>query len=212
MLTIKKDFTKSLDLFTKMDKAATDDLKRFDAQLGAMRSAYRLNRTDAVSEFASKVANNARATKDQVAAANFYLGKIAYDKNDYDRAQQAMQQTIRNGGNDEQTAEAKYIDALIDYKKRNLDAALNKADKASQNNSFVYWAAKCVILQADIFSEKNDLINARAALESIIDGVKEFPEIVAEAKQKLDNLSKKEALKSRISKDNATGLLDMEKN
>jgi hypothetical protein len=69
-----------------------------------------------------------------------------------------------------------------------------------------------VILQADIFAEKNDLINARAALESIIDGVKEYPEIVAEAKQKLDNLSKKEALKSRISKDNATGLLDMEKN
>ncbi len=208
----KKDFTKSLDLFMKMDKAATDDLKRFDAELGAMRSAYRLNRTDAVNEFASKVANNPRATKDQVAAANFYLGKIAYDRNDFDKAQQAMQQTIRNGGNDEQTAEAKYIDALIDYKKRNLDVALSKADKASQNNSFVYWAAKCVILQADIFSEKNDLINARAALESIVDGVKEFPEIVAEAKQKLDNLSKKEQTKSRISKDNANGLLDMEKN
>ena len=129
-----------------------------------------------------------------------------------DKAQQAMQQTIRNGGNDEQTAEAKYIDALVDYKKRNLDAALTKADKASQNNSFVYWAAKCVILQADIFAEKNDLINARAALESIIDGVKEYPEIVAEAKQKLDNLAKKEAIKSRISKDDKSGLLDMEKN
>ena len=208
----KKDFTKSLDLFTKMEKAATDDIKRFDAELGAMRSAYRLNKTDAVNEFASKVANNSRATKDQVAAANFYLGKIAYDSNDFTKAQQAMQQTIRNGGNDEQTAEAKYIDALIDYKKRNLDVALNKADKASQNNSFVYWAAKCVILQADIFSEKNDLINARAALESIIDGVKEYPEIVAEAKQKLDNLSKKEQTKSRISKDNTNGLLEMEKN
>jgi tetratricopeptide (TPR) repeat protein len=208
----KKDFTKALNLFTQMEKSATDDLKRFDAELGAMRSAYRLNRTDAVVEFASKVANNSRATKDQVAAANFYLGKIAFDKNDFDRAQQAMQQTMRNGGNDEQTAEAKYIDALVDYKKRNLDVALNKADKASQNNSFVYWAAKCVILQADIFSEKNDLINARAALESIIDGVKEYPEIVAEAKQKLDNLSKKEALKSRINKEDKSGLLDMEKN
>ncbi len=208
----KKDFTKALNLYTQMEKSATDDNKRFDAELGAMRAAYRLNKTDAVSDFASKVANNSRATKDQVAAANFYLGKIAYDKNDFDRAQQAMQQTIRNGGNDEQTAEAKYIDALIDYKKRNLDVALNKADKASQNNSFVYWAAKCVILQADIFAEKNDLINARAALESIIEGVKEYPEIVAEAKQKLDNLSKKEALKSRISKDEKTGLLDMEKN
>ena len=37
-------------------------------------------------------------------------------------------------------------------------------------------------------------------------------EIVAEAKQKLANLEKKEQTKSRISKDNANGLLDMEKN
>ncbi len=207
----KKDFTKAFDLYVKMEKSAATDDKRFDAELGAMRSAYRLNKPDAVYEFASKVMNSTMATKDQVASAGFYLGKIAYDRNEWDKAQAAFQKTIQNGANDEQTAEARYMDALVDYKKRNLDVALNKADRASQNNPFVFWAAKCIILQADIYAEKNDLFSARAALESVIDGVKEFPEIVAEAKAKLSNLEKKENQKSRIKADN-NGLIDLDKN
>lgn len=207
----KKDFNKSFDLYVKMEKSAATDDKRFDAQLGAMRSAYRLNRPEAVYEFASKVMNNSMASKDQVATAGFFLGKIAFDRNELDKAQAAFQKTIQNGANDEQTAEARYMDALVDYKKRNLDAALNKADRASQNNPFVFWAAKCVILQADIYAEKNDLFSARAALESVIDGVKEFPEITAEAKAKLANLEKKENQKSRI-KPQTGNLLDLDGN
>ncbi len=206
----KKDFTKSYDLYVKMEKSAATDDKRFDAELGAMRSAYRLNKPDAVYEFASKVMNSTMATKDQIATAGFYLGKISFDRNELDKAQAAFQKTIQNGANDEQTAEARYMDALVDYKKRNLDVALNKADRASQNNPFVFWAAKCIILQADIYAEKNDLFSARAALESVIEGVKEFPEIVAEAKAKLSNLEKKENQKSRIKPQNSN-LIDLDK-
>ncbi len=208
----KKDFTKAYDLYVKMEKAATSDDKRFDAELGAMRSAYRLNKPDAVAEFASKVMNSSMATKDQVATAGFYLGKISFDRSEFDKAQSAFQKTINNGGNDEQTAEARYLDALVEYKKRNLDIALNKADKASQNNPFVFWAAKATILQADIYAEKNDLFSARAALESVIEGVKEFPEITNEAKLKLANLEKKENLKSRINQTQKNGLIEMDKN
>lgn len=206
----KKDFNKSFDWYSKMEKAATSDDKRFEAELGAMRSAYRLNKPDAVYEFASKVMNSSLASKEQVAAAGFYMGKVALDRNEYDKAQAAFKKTIQNGSSDEQTAEALYLDALVDYKKRNLDIALDKADKASQSNTFVFWAAKCVILQADIYAEKNDLFSARAALESVIDGVKEYPEIQTEAKQKLSNLEKKENQKSRIKVEN-NSLIDLDK-
>jgi TolA-binding protein len=201
----RKDFGKAFDLYVKMEKTATTEDKRFDAELGAMRSAYRMNKPESVMEFAQKVLNSTMATKDQIAAAGFYLGKVAYDRNEFDRAQDAFKKTIQNGGNDEQTAEAKYLDALVDYKKRNLDLALDKADRASQNSTFAFWAAKCIILQADIYAEKNDLFSARAALESILDAneLKAFPEIQAEAKMKLANLENKEKAKSRITKDKA---------
>ena len=199
----RKDFGKAFDLYVKMERSATTDDKRFDAELGAMRSSYRMNKPDGVMEFAQKVLNSSMASKDQLAAAGFYLGKVAYDRNEFDRAQEAFKKAIQNGGNDEQTAEAKYLDALVDYKKRNLDLALDKADKASQNSTYAFWAAKCVILQADIYAEKNDLFSARAALESIIeaDALKAYPEIMAEAKMKLSNLENKEKSKSRITKD-----------
>ena len=197
-----QDFSKAFDLAVKWDKVATTEDKRFEAELWAARSAYRINKADAVLEFGSKVANNTRATKAQIAQANYHLGKISFDRNQLDNAQGYFAKTIAANGTDEQTSEARYLDALIEYKKRNLDVALNKADRASMNNPSVFWAAKAVILQADIYAEKNDLINARAALESIIEGVKEFPEIVAEAQQKLNNLKSKETLKSRISAPN----------
>ena len=157
------------------------------------------------------MANNARATKTQIAQANYHLGKISFDRNELDRAQGFFAKTMAAGGSDEQTSEARYLDAMIEYKKRNLDVALNKADRASMNNPSVFWAAKCVILQADIYAEKNDLVNARAALESIIDGVKGFPEVVAEAKTKLNNLKQKETVKSRISAPN-NSVIEMDNN
>ena len=211
----KKDFAKSFDLYSKLDKAATTDNLRFEAELGAMRSAYRLNKVDQVGIYASKVAGNSLATSEQSSTASFYLGKIAYDKNSFDEAQGYLKTAISKSANkDEQYYEALYLDASVDYKKRNLDVALNKADKASQNNPYDNWTAKCVILQADIYAEKNDLFSARAALESVIEGVKGFPEIVAEAKTKLANLSSKEQQKSRITKDKpaSASSIEMEKN
>ncbi len=211
----KQDFVKSFDLYSKLDKAATTDDKRFEAELGAMRSAYRLNKPDQVAVYASKVAGNTLATSEQISTANFYLGKIAFDKNSLDEAQSDLQIAISKSTNkDEQYYEALYLEAALEYKKRNLDAALAKADKASQNNPYDNWTARCVILQADIYAEKNDLFSARAALESVISGVKGFPDIVAEAKQKLANLEAKEKVKSRLTKDkpSTSNSLDMEKN
>lgn len=208
----KKDFTKALDLYLKMEKAAESDDKRFDAEIGAMRSAYRLNKTDIVYEMAGKVANNNLAKRDQIATASFYQGKIAYDRKDYTTAQTALKKAITNGGNDEQTFEARYLDAMIDYNKRNLDIALDKADRASQNNPFAYWAAKCLILQADIYAEKNDLFSARAALEAVIDGTKDYPDLQNEAKQKLANLEKKEKTNSKINNNLNNNILEMDRN
>ncbi|MBL7815455.1 MAG: tetratricopeptide repeat protein [Saprospiraceae bacterium] len=205
-----QNFSKAFDLAVKWDKVASTEDKRFEAELWAARSAYRLNRADAVLEYGSKVANSNRATKVQIAQANFQLGKVTFDRNEWDRAQGYFLKTIAAGGSDEQTSEARYLDAMIEYKKRNLDAALDKADRASMNNPSVYWAAKAVILQADIYAEKNDLVNARAALESIVEGVKEYPEIVTEAQQKLNNLKSKESVKSRISNPN-NNLIEMDK-
>jgi predicted negative regulator of RcsB-dependent stress response len=143
------------------------------------------------------------------------LGKIAFDRKDYANAKTALLKALATLKPDEQTAEAEYLVASIDYAQRNLDAALERCDRASQNSTSQYWSAKCVVLQSDIYSDKNDLFNARAALEAVIDNFKDDPEtnmksVVAEARTKLKALEEKEKKKSRIDPNKNNGLIELD--
>ena len=213
----QKDFTRALDLYTRMEKSAATDDKRFEAELGAARSAYRINKVDAVYDMANKVMNSASATKEQVSEASFYLGKVAFDRKDYSNATPALTKAIATGKASEQTDEAEYLLSYIEYLNRDLDAALKRADKASQNSTSQLWAAKCVILEADIYAEKNDLFNARAALNAVIENFKDNPALVDEAKAKLQKLNGKVGTTktTKIAKPgeaDKNGLMEMEKN
>lgn len=209
-----KNFQKAMDLYIKMEQAATTDDKRFEAELGAMRSAYRIGNTNVGSDMANKVANNSRATKEQQINANFYIGKIAYDKKDLDRARVALQKAYQGASASEQTDEAGYLLASVRYLQRDLNEALSICEKVSQNATSNFWAAKSTILEADIYAEKGDLFNARAALEAVIDNFKDNPEILREAQAKLEALKQKEAQKSRLDKtkpSNKNPLIEMDK-
>ncbi|MEO0042193.1 MAG: hypothetical protein RL329_1641 [Bacteroidota bacterium] len=210
-----KNFAKAYELYDRLEKASTSEEQKFEAQLGAMRSAYRINRTDAVYDMATKVANNPRATKEQAAIASLYLGKIAFDKKDYANSKTALLKAIATLKPDEQTAEAEFLVASIDYAQRNLDAALDRCDRASQNSTSPYWSAKCVVLQSDIYADKNDLFNARAALEAVIDNFKEdsdaqMKSVVSEARAKLKILEEKEKKKSRIDPNKNNGIIELD--
>ncbi len=209
-----KDFAKAYDYYSKMEASAVSEDKKFEAQLGAMRSAYRTKNDNAVYANADKVANNPRATKEQVANASFYLGKIAFDRKENDKAKTALLKSIANSKDDDQNAEANYFVAYVDYLQRDLANALSRCEKVSQNSSSQYWSAKCVLLEADIYAEKGDLFNARAALEAVRDNFKDNKELKDEAERKLQQLETREKSKSRLEKDKPTdkkGLLEMEK-
>ncbi len=180
-----QDFNKSYDLYTRLEQIADTEELRFEAQLGGMRSAYRIGNSQAVYSLANKVSANPNATELQRATANFYIGKIAYDRSDYTAALSAFNETIRLSDN-EQTAEARYLRAMIYYQRRDLARAKELTLAANRESSgYPYWVAKSVILLSDIFVEEGDLYNGRAALEALLENFNEDPEVVAEARQKL---------------------------
>lgn len=180
-----QDFEKAARLYTLLEQSADTEELRFEAQLGGMRSAYRTGNRDAVYQLANKVANNPSANEEQRATANFYVGKIAYDRQDYTAALAAFNETIRLSDN-EQTAEARYLRANIYYTRRDLNRAKELTIAANRESSgYPYWVAKCVILLSDILVEQGDLYNGRAALEALLENYNEDPEVVAEARQKL---------------------------
>ncbi|WP_232830181.1 tetratricopeptide repeat protein [Lewinella sp. IMCC34191] len=183
-----EDFQRSYRLYTLLEAAADSEATRYDAQVGALQSAYRLNDVNATADYAAKVAGNRNATVAQKAIANFYLGKIAYDRSRFDEAIPYFDVVINNS-DDERTAEARYLRASSIYQQGDLDRAQQLALDANRESSgYPYWVAKTVILLSDVLRDKQDLYNARAALEALLENYEEDPELVAEAREKLARL------------------------
>ncbi len=206
----EEDFSKAYDFYTRLEEVATNADMRFDAQLGALRAAYRAGRTSAVPELARKVASNPNASQLQVATANFYLGKMAFDQQRYDEALTAFDEVIRLSDN-EQTAEARYLKAYIYYLRRNLEKAQEICLNANKESSgYPYWVAKSVILLSDILQEKGDLYNAQAALEALLENYQGDQELINEARRKLDTINSKINQSSRLRTEPDPGTLEMD--
>ena len=183
-----QDFQRSYRLFTLLEEAADNEEVRVDAQIGALRAAYRLNDVSATETYARKVAGNNAAPIAQRTTANFYLGKIAYDRQDFNTARTAFRQVIENS-DDEQAAEGRYLVANSYYLSRDLDTAEQLTNEANRESSrYPYWVAKSIILLSDILRDKSDRLNARAVLEALLENYDGDQELVAEARQKLARL------------------------
>jgi len=204
----EQNFDKAFQYYSQLEEASNTDDMRFEAQLGALRSAYRAGNTQAIYGLANKVANNPSATNQQKASAYYYLGKLAFDRRDYDNALTAFNQVIQLSDN-EQTAEARYLKAYIHYQRRELDKAQEITLNANKESSaYPYWVAKSVMLLSDILVEKGDLYNARAALEALLENYQEDPQLVAEARAKLQQLNQQIMESSRLDRNPNSGQME----
>jgi len=195
-----EDYTRSARLFALLEQAAPSEDIRIDAQVGAMQSAYKLNDQRTVEDFARKVANNPAAAVNQRIIANFYIGKLAYDRRDYRAALPALNQVI-SSSDDERTAEARYLRANIAYLQGELDKAVNLSLEAnSESSGYPYWVAKTVLVLADALKDRggDDLYNSRAALEALLENYTGDAAVIAEAQQRLAVVNNLIAAGSRI--------------
>ncbi len=198
---IDKNYPAAYNYFVQLEELATADDVKFEAQLGAMQSAYKNNDLQAVKTYASKVSKNSKASKAQAANASFYLGKIEYDAENYTAAIPHFDK-VSTALNNEVGAEARYLTAESYFNTSNLDKAEQICMNANKESSgFDYWISRSVILLSDINVERGDLLNARAALEAVLENYSNDAELVKMAQQKLSDLEKKEQGKNRIKND-----------
>lgn len=180
-----EDFQKSYNYYTKLESATNNLDLKFDAQLGALRSASRNNNSAGVLSYADKVMENPKATSEHKATAHFLSGKIHFDKKDYDKAMPHFRSTIDLIDN-VQTAEARYNIAVIHFQKKSYENAEAAAREVLEKSAaYARWVAKSLILMSDIYVAQGDMVSAKAALEAVIENFDQDPAIVAEAKEKL---------------------------
>ena len=177
------EFRKAYQYFTQLEEVASSEDMRFEAQVGALQCAYRLEKPNEVLRLGEIVVQNPRVTDAQRTTAYFNMGRVAFDRKQYDKAINDFNHVIELSDN-EQTAESRYLVAKIYFLKNEIDIAESKnSDAIRQNSNYHYWIAKCLILDSDIKVLKGDLLNARAALEAVIDNFSDDQEICRRLKQ-----------------------------
>jgi len=205
-----RDFAAAEKYFGRLEKIATSPELLFEAQQLGMRSAFYANNFSTLAQKADKLMNNPRATPADHAEANYFKGKAYVAQKNYGPALEAFNKNIELSGDDVHAAEARYWRAYITYANRDLDRAMElclNMNKEVPNHT--YWVVKAFILVADIYAEKDNLFQAKATLQSIIDNYNGDQELLDEAKQKLQNVIDAEKGKSKIKEEDPDGLMEM---
>lgn len=208
----QKDYPQTLEFARKWEESATTDASRFEAQVLIMRAAYATNNSATLNEYAEKVSNAAMASNEQIATANYYLGKSAFDRGDYTRAMPALQK-VTQGSTTEIMAEAYHLQAQILYRQRNYAQAEELITTANQASAgYDNWIARNLILLSDVYADQGDKNSASAALEAVLENFKGDPAILAEARTKYNKLSGKPGVQPNQPNNGAKGidLLDLD--
>lgn len=157
-----------------------------------MESFYLLGQYDSSDHYARQIIDRAAINAGAENKASLYLGKSAMAKGDYDAAQDEFLNTL-NAARDEYGAEAKYLLGTIFYLRKDYKQSIETL--MSLNNDFkAYdaWVGKSFLLLADNFLAKEDLFQAKATLQSLVDNFP-IPTIKMEAANKLKEIEKQEA-------------------
>jgi len=206
-----KDYKQSYRYYTDLERLTSNESKKYEAQLGALRSAYRAVNLDAVNIWATKIQNNPLSTIKEITSSYYYIGKIAYQEKKYDQSVNAFNKVIQNMKNSSLAAEARYLIAMVYYERKEYKLSEELCRNAnSVNNAYPFWIAKTLLLLSDLLVIKNDLFNAKSAVDAVIQNYRDDEKIVAEAEEKLKQIVKLQVEKSRLEKKNLDGTLIMD--
>ncbi len=202
---VSKDFSKAYNYYSKWAEIATgDDI--FEAQLGTVRSAYRLGgKKSEVSRLAEAVKANSNATQMDKGEAAYYIAEIALDAKNYSKAKSNFV-IVANSLTGEQKAEALYQIPYITFKEGNLTQAESIAQaNASELGDYGDWLARLYILLGDIYTQQGALLDAQAFLEAVVENYTGDNTILEEARIKLEKVKQLDANKSRLIAPSNTG-------
>ena len=205
-----QDFSKALKYYKEYETITSDIGELFQAQFGALKSAFKIGKDTDIFTYGQKVVENAASTKEEKATAYYYLGKTYLKNNQIESASKAFT-SVDQLSNNNQAAEARFLLAEFLFKQDQISKAETQCNYANEKNTnYPYWVAKGLLLLSDVYVKKNDLLNARAALEAVYDNFKDDNSLLVLAKEKLDKLKIKEAEANRIKVN--TDKLDLQQN
>lgn len=189
----KQQYDKCFETYSKLENVAELKSSLLEARLGKLRSAYQLDKLEEIPVIANSVLATEKLPAETEMETRFKLAQTHLKLNRVDDALIEFSKVATNLKTKE-GAESKYNIAKIYLNKGEYNKAETEVFAfAEKNTPHQYWLAKSFILLADVYMKQDDFFQAKATLQSVIDGYSNTTDgIIDEATNKLNELVKVE--------------------
>ena len=185
--------------YARLANMAGNKREQFNAWSGMMTSYYTLGQEDealldSVDYYAEQILEKGNVSAAAENMAMLYQGKVAYEKEEYDKATDSFLKTL-NTAKDAYGAEAQYLMAKIQYEQGKYAESIETLYDLNKNFSlYENWLGLSFLLIAENYIALEENFQAKATLNSLLEN-SPLPNIREQAKQKLQALGEMEAEK-----------------
>lgn len=165
----RKKYEQAIVYYQKLEPIAASKSTYLNTILGQMRSHEFLSNFEQAKAKAIQLLPIENVPVENLVEANMLLGRVQLQDSNYRSAKFHFDYIIDNSRN-EMTAEALYHRAFIHLLDKKIESS--RADVYRLNDDFSayeYWVVKGFIVLSDIYMLEEDLFQAKATLQSIID-------------------------------------------
>lgn len=197
----KGNYQEAITYYNRLENLARNKREQFEAWSGLMTSYFELGKNneaqlDSVEKYADLILEKGNVSARAGNMALLYKGKASFERENYDKAIDDFLKTL-NSAKDVYGAEAQYLMAKAQYEQGKYAESIETLYNLNKNFSlYEYWLGQSFLLIADNYIALEESFQARATLESLIEN-SPLPDIVQEAKEKLQTLQEVEAEQKR---------------
>jgi TolA-binding protein len=181
------NYPKAINNYRLLAQNSANNRDKLAASVGLMDSYFNNKNYDSTLVFAREVISIGTETPGLPNRAQLMLGKAYLAKNEITRANLEFDTVIKMA-KDEYGAEAKYMKAYIWYQNKDYRKCIDECKGLNTDFAdYENWRGRGFLLIADSYIALDDLLNAKAVLNSIIDNSEDV-QLVNQAKERIVKL------------------------
>lgn len=194
-----KDYQKAYAAYEKLELNAEQNATLLVARDGMMRCANENKNNEQTIDAATKLLSTEKVSPEQVRLAHYLKAKSLFAVNNLDAASAEFAQIATNVRTKE-GAEAKYMIAQIAYQQKKTDEVEKVVfDFANLNTPYQYWIGRSFLLLGKAYMDKGDAFQAKATIQSVIDGYGAKDDgIIDDARKLLAEIEQNEKAKQAV--------------
>lgn len=194
----KNDFVQSAEIGQKVLNLPLNEKEKKDFQEATLVSLYKIEDYNSLLELSNSLLTQETLEDFELAKIYFYKAKSHKILNEEDDAIAAFNKVVQNSKN-ALAAESSYQVAELFYNKKMIDKAESQALECTKRAAnYPYWVAKSLLLLAEIYLDKKDALNARAAVEAVLENYTENVDIITSGQETLKRIKEFERKNNRV--------------